>query len=308
MRSRNTIGFSGLDSESRSEKTGGAGSAPWTGRFPENFSGAKFAVEAPGTGITFAPMGGAKSSSELTGLLLLIPLGISIGVGGLMALFIVRTVQDHLKYRRRANASRHGDRLSRPIRALLFERPGRWLAVKSASAKTVQTALGLSDGLPCSWDEGLVEARDEKLFISPPVDGWVLVVGSSLPDPADDPDECFHFLRRISLELGHVQYFGVNRVVNHHAWAIVDSGDVFRAYAWAEEVLWNQGIMTAAERELKLMCLAYGAVSTRGAEGQAHNCERVSRLAAEWSVDPAVVAAEAAEGEPGIVGHAPRCR
>jgi hypothetical protein len=253
-------------------------------------------------------MEGANPSPELTGLLLLIPLGMSIGVGGLMTLFIVRTVQERLKFSRRASAARLGNRLSRPIRALLFERPGRWLAVRSSSSKTVQTALGLSDGLPCSWDEGLAEARDEKLFISPPVDGWVLVVGSSLPDPADDPDECFHFLRRISVELGHVQYFGVNRVVNHHAWAIVDSGDVFRAYAWADEVLWNQGVMTAAERELKMVCSAYGAVSPRGSEDPARNCEKLTRLAAEWSVDPAMVAEEVAEGESGIVGHAPRCR
>jgi hypothetical protein len=253
-------------------------------------------------------MDGSTSSPELTGLLLLIPLGMSIGVGGLMALFIVRTLQDRSKYRHRTSRRIQGDRLSRSVRSILFERPGRWLAIKSASSKNVQTALGVSDGEPCSWDEGLAEAQDEKLFISPPVDGWVLVVGSSLPDPADDPDECFHFLRRISQELGHVQYFGVNRVVNHHAWALVDSGDVFRAYAWADEVLWNQGVMTAAERELKMTCLGYGTVSELGAEAHARNCERITRLATEWSVDPAAVAAEVAEGEPGIVGHAPRCR
>ena len=274
----------------------------------ENPTPFNFPIDAPGTRTRFESMDGANSSPEFTGLLLLIPLGLSIGVGALMALFIVRTVQDRLKFQQRATARRRGDRLSRPIRALLFERPGRWLAVKSASSKTVQTALGLSDAAPCSWDEGLIEARDEKLFISPPVDGWVLVVGSSLPDPAEDPDKCFHFLRRISIELGHVQYFGANHVVNHHAWAIVDSGDVFRAYAWADEVLWNQGVVTAAERELKLMCLAYGAVSERGTEGHARNCERLTRLASEWSVDPAAVAEEVAEGEPGIVGHAPRCR
>lgn len=239
---------------------------------------------------------------------MLIPLGMSIGVGCLMVLFVVRAVQDRMKFHRRATTRRSGNRLSRPMRAVLFERPGRWLAVRSVSSKEVQAALGLDDGLPCSWDEGLAEAREHKLFISPPVDGWVLVVGSSLPDPEDDPDESFHFLRRISVELGHVQYFGVNRVLNHHAWAIVDSGDVFRAFAWADEVLWNQGVMTAAERELKMSCPGYGEASDRGADGYVHNCERITRLASEWSVDPAVVAEEAAEGEPGIVGHAQRRR
>ncbi len=253
-------------------------------------------------------VGGADSIPELTWLLMLIPLGMSIGMGCLIVLFVVRAVQDRLKFTRRTTERRLRPRGSKSMRSVLFERPGRWLAVRSASSKNVQAALGLADGLPCSWDEGLAEACEKKLFISPPVDGWVLVVGSSLPDPEDDPDESFHFLRRISQELGHVQYFGVNRVLNHHAWAIVDSGEIFRAFAWADEVLWNQGIMTAAERELKMTCPGYGMVSERGTEGYVHNCERITRLAAEWSVDPALVAEEVADGEPGIVGHAQRRR
>lgn len=208
--------------------------------------------------------------------------------------------------KRRLLRHRESPRRPHPLRNYLFERPGRWLAIRSGSSRAVQVALGLADGLPCSWDEGLVEARDSKLFISPPVDGWVLVVGSSLPDPADDPDVAFHFLRRISRELGHVQYYGVHRVLHHHAWAIVDSGEVFRAYAWADEVLWNQGLITAAERDLKLVCLAYASRPEQGTEVFARNCEKITRLAAEWSVDPAVVAEEAAAGEFGIVGHASR--
>lgn len=253
------------------------------------------------------PVGGTNSSAELTKLLLLIPLGMIIGLGALMVLFTIRTVQDRRRYQRRVE--RHaGDPLARPSRAILFARPGRWLAVKSASSKNVQEAIGLSEGAPCSWDEGLAEARERKWFISPPVDGWVLVVGSSLPDPSDDPDACFHFLRRISRELGHVQYFGLNPIVHHHAWAIVDAGEIFRAYAWADGVLWNQGVMTAAERELKMVCPDYGAPPDRAADGAPHNCDRLSRLAADWSIDPALVAEETAEGEFGIVGYAPRCR
>ena len=85
--------------------------------------------------------------------------------------------------------------------------------------------------MPCSWEEGLIEARERKLFISPPVGGWILVVGSSLPDPTEDVDECYRFLTSLSRKLGHVQFFSTNRFDNHHAWALIDQGRVFRLIA-----------------------------------------------------------------------------
>ncbi len=182
------------------------------------------------------------------------------------------------------------------------------MAIKSTSAEEVRGALGLGETIPCSWDEGLTEARDHMLFVAPPVDGWVLVVGHSLPDPADDSDRSFHFLRRISQQLGHVQYFSFNRVVNHHAWAIVDQGEVFRAYAWADEVVWNHGPLTAAERELKMCIRPYASESDRplsSNEAQA-NCDTLTRLAARWGIDPAMVAEEVSSGDGGCVGRVSR--
>ena len=60
----------------------------------------------------------------------------------------------------------------------------------------------------------------------------------------------------LSRKLGHVQFFSANRVLNHHSWALLDQGEVFRAYAWAGETLGNQGPLTAAEKD--------GFVSPRG--------------------------------------------
>src|SRR5262245_20211437 len=71
----------------------------------------------------------------------------------------------------------------------LFIRPSSWLAVKSRNLRAVQSALGLHNAKPCSWIEGL--ASDEKLFIAPPVKGWIIVLGSALPEPSDDVDACF---------------------------------------------------------------------------------------------------------------------
>src|SRR5215467_13300116 len=117
------------------------------------------------------------------------------------------------------------------FRSCLLGRPGRWLAIKSHNLRTVQSALGLHNPKPCSWLEGL--AADEKLFIAPPVKGWILVIGSGLPDPSEDVDVCFRFLLDISRKLGQVQFFSASPILHHHAWVRADRGHVQRAYAWA---------------------------------------------------------------------------
>jgi hypothetical protein len=47
----------------------------------------------------------------------------------------------------------------------LFGAPTRWLAVKSSNPKLVQTALGLANPTPCSWEEGLTAAHEQRLFL-----------------------------------------------------------------------------------------------------------------------------------------------
>src|SRR5581483_11374488 len=128
-------------------------------------------------------------------------------------------------------------------------------AVRSRNPRAVQEALNLHNAKPCTWTEGL--AGEQRLFIAPPVNGWILVVGSEVPDPAEDVDVCFRFLTDLSRKLGQVQYFSANRVLGHHAWVQLTSGRVVRAYAWAGRTLWNQGVKTRAELELGLKCFHY---------------------------------------------------
>src|SRR6266849_3810385 len=95
---------------------------------------------------------------------------------------------------------------TRIFQSSIFHCPNRWLAVKSNNPQTVQKALGLHNPTPCSWTEGMARVSDQKLFVSPPFNGWVLVVGSLLPDSSEDVDACFRFLHRLSRELGEVQF------------------------------------------------------------------------------------------------------
>jgi hypothetical protein len=191
------------------------------------------------------------------------------------------------------------------LSAAVFEAPSRWLAVRSQSPQAVQAALGVQHPRACSWSDALATPFEPRLFISPPVNGWILVMGCDLPDPADDIDDCFKFLSGLSHKLGQVQFFSRNRAVAHHGWVRMDAGKVLRAYVWAGETLWNQGSMSDTERDLKMRCLTY----TESAEvlGYAErevlalNTDRVVRLAAAWSLDPTAVEGADLENK-GIAG------
>jgi hypothetical protein len=220
-------------------------------------------------------------------LLMLIPFGIVLGVA---AVFI------YCAWRRAASLGREtfNTTFSTPFRAAVIEQPGRWLAVKTLKPSAVQAALQLHGPAPCSWEEGMARAREDKLFISPPISGWILVVGSGLPEPADDPDKSFLFLSALSRKLGQVQFFSASRALHHHGWALLDKGRVLRAYAWAGETLWNQGPLTAAEKELDMQCLEYASGQSLFAirDALSANTDKVSQLAGRWSIDPAAIPPE----------------
>lgn len=198
------------------------------------------------------------------------------------------------------------DPFSEPhLSASVFAAPGRWLAVRSHNPREVECALGLQHARLCSWGDALSAPFEPRLFISPPVNGWIVVMGCDLPDPADDIDQCFKFLVGLSHRLGEVQFYARNRAVAHHAWARLNQGKVMRAYAWAGETLWNQGTITEAERDLQMRCLGYTQSSeTFGLterEALTANTDKVLRLADAWSIDPTSVEGSTLEAK-GIAG------
>jgi len=180
------------------------------------------------------------------------------------------------------------------------QRPGCWLAIRSASTEAVKEALGLNRAAPCSWEEGL--AGGHEFFISQRVHGWVIVTGLGLPSPGDDVDACFLFLTALSRKLGHVQYFHASRLMHHHAWARLDEGCVTRAYAWTGETVWNQGLETLPELEIGAKTFAYGDHSATILDAET-NFEKVPELAARWSLDPAEVKLTSARQATGIAGE-----
>lgn len=155
-------------------------------------------------------------------------------------------------------------------------RPNTWLAVRSLEAETVRAALNDKDAF----------------FASPRVNGWVIVTGPGLPNPSEDVDACHMFLTALSRELGHVQFFYMEKFSAHHAWARLDHGWVTRAHAWADETIWEQGAKTMAENELCMNCSGYGEDSESESwikkEKAAANVEKIPLLAARWSLNPGI--------------------
>lgn len=252
-----------------------------------------------------------EQGHALIALLLILLLGVVMGVGVLGFILVIYSLRrGHFK-----DAGRFFglDQVARErSAAVLVSLPTRWLAVRSGNPYVVQAALGLHKPTPCSWEEGLSAATEQKLFISPPINGWVLVMGSSLPNPAEDVDRCFRFVLEITRKLGQVQFFSVNRVVNHHAWVQADQGHITRAYAWAGKTLWNQGAMTGAEAELGMVCFDYAEAAPRSSFSNADplscNTDRLPLLAARWSIDPATIDNRTLRQSHGITGRLSRSK
>ena len=155
-----------------------------------------------------------------------------------------------------------------------------WLAVKSADPKALSKRLGLTGVKKSTWEDGIEAAYegDGRAFVSPPLDGWVLVVSSSLPAPGDDPVDVLSMLRVLSREYGEVQYFCTHRVIELHSWAKAVDGQILRAYGYSGEhgeVFWNEGELTPEEREL-----GFG-LSDEWTPDE----EDVLAIAAKWSID-----------------------
>src|SRR5437762_7392166 len=146
-------------------------------------------------------------------LLLLLLFGLALITAAAMVTFITRLVRIN-RFSRKLFPTHNLSGDVFPSSLSYLRRPSCWLTIKSTSLTAVQSALGLHNPKPCSWSEGL--AGEKKLFIAPPVKGWILVVGAGLPDPSEDVDACFRFILDASRRLGQVQFFSASPIVHHH--------------------------------------------------------------------------------------------
>lgn len=159
-----------------------------------------------------------------------------------------------------------------------------WLCVKADSPLEVIEKLGLKNAEPSNWDKGIEMAYNGYRFVSPSLDGYVLVVNFGMdiltlaPDLLDEKAKLFPEL----------QFFVTQRVSDYHAWAKYINGEMVRGYGWCGcdgTVFLNKGALTPEEEKLGFTNL----LPNEEADWEVHvtpDEEYVMELAALWGIDP----------------------
>jgi hypothetical protein len=116
----------------------------------------------------------------------------------------------------------------------------------------VARALQLRTVLPANWEGGLAAARDSGVFVTPPVDGWVLVTGVDLWRRRDVGSEVLPLLQELSQTFSTACWFATHTGDEQHGWALCRRGRLVRAYAFAGEAgeVLSVGDSTTDERQL----------------------------------------------------------
>ncbi|MFA5902196.1 MAG: hypothetical protein WC829_24140 [Hyphomicrobium sp.] len=194
-----------------------------------------------------------------------------------------------------------------------------WLAVRSDDPVDVVDALHLQNATACNWNSGVGAVYDDWLgascvFVSPPVEGWVFVIGLALPHPLGSgfTDKCTPMLVDLGGRFSEVQYFFTYPPIDYYAWATVKDGRLVRAFAVSDEgIVWNKGRTSRDERSLGLKLFELRGVKGRkgdaGGELILHPTEdHVLRLASRWSIDPTTLNDGQATAGLGLIAVAPQ--
>lgn len=160
-----------------------------------------------------------------------------------------------------------------------------WLCVKASSSLEVIEKLELKNPEPSNWDKGIEMAYNGYRFVSPPLDGYVLVVNFGMdiltlaPELLDEKARLFP----------EVQFFVTQRVSDYHAWAKYINGVMIRGYGWSGcdgTVFLNIGELTPEEIKLGFTNLL-PSEDVDWDQYKTPDEDYVLELAAEWGIDPA---------------------
>jgi hypothetical protein len=194
-----------------------------------------------------------------------------------------------------------------------------WIAIRTRDTASVLAALELQEGAePANWRTGLGAAYDPvigaaRVFVSPPVNGWTLVVGQALPNPSSRRfvDKTLPLLEALGRDFVEVQYFASYPDLDFFAWARVIENRLVRAFAINDEgVVWNKGRPT--REELALGLKRFDMRGVRGRKGdtgdeivlyptEAH----MMHLALKWSLDPTRLSSVDAGPSLGVIAYTP---
>jgi hypothetical protein len=163
-----------------------------------------------------------------------------------------------------------------------------WLAVRDGDPGAVRSVLRLRDLGPVSWRAGidLAYLTDDRVVITPKLDGWVLVTGRWLWRAAADFP-----VARLSADLDtEVHRYFSSRVAEQHEWDRAAHGTLVRSFAYRGE----SGELVRWIGDPDEIEAGFGLRDPGGdiLVGESD----VMRLAGLWSVDPSTLDGRAAPG------------
>lgn len=174
-----------------------------------------------------------------------------------------------------------------------------WIAVRGTDIRAVANSLPMRSQADANWHDGLAAAyNSDVVFVAPPVNGWILVVGQwSFGTGAQSSVEALtKTIAGLSARFGEVQGFGTHRVVDYHHWIMAKQGRLARCYAYVGdkgEVLCQSGAVTEAEK------VRFG---NKPPMQWSPDERDVMAIAGAWSVDPSKLSESSAAPALGIVG------
>jgi hypothetical protein len=233
-----------------------------------------------------------------------------------VAVFILRRAQRERERRVAAVGGQTGAARSRT-----FGRKIAWLAIRATDAQSAADALQLVGQQPVAWADG-VEATYKastagsrsrnKVFVTPPVDGWVLALLSDSEEAAATAES----LARLSTQFGEVQRFASHRFVSYVEWQLWINGQPVRRWAYdgsRDEILLDDGgrepVEVGAPSRSDLDAL-YERLDHRDLDDPLWDQmpgdeEQVFAVAAAWSVNPETFDDRDDLADTGILGFQP---
>lgn len=171
-----------------------------------------------------------------------------------------------------------------------------WWALPTTDNETVVSAIGLQNAQPANWQTGIQYAYKKFVFVTPPVAGWTLITGWTLPPTSQNARaEVLAPLLNLSQSFGTALVFATHRVVEYHVWAKAISGSLIRGYGYlgeSGETFWGEGDMTPEEQSLGFAF--FNERSADAVDDSYWNRDdldypdemKVMAIAREWSVSP----------------------
>ncbi len=167
-----------------------------------------------------------------------------------------------------------------------------WFAIETEDAKSVIDTMGIKKAKRIGWKKGLNRAYEGDVFITPPIDGWVLVVGIDidLPKSSDKKDSIVKLLNKLSLKFGEAQLLGSHRISTTMIWMLSKFGDLQRLYKVEDgENKINFGKPTEVEKQWDFIQKSEQIEKNGGEypeDVEIPDEDTVLEIAGAWSVNP----------------------